>query len=267
MKKFICLIYLIVPLIGIAQDPNFTIAPGNKYIEFNKTSISDDLKDISQLRIGEYLTIGNFGLSNGSWIGNNAILNYSSYDNVGSLGDQNIFVPVWDQGTALVIRMHFSDGRFTGYTRQWNSSSQAVNINDFDKSWELGRTNAYFMGTVGIGVSNPGSWRLAVNGRIRAKEIKVETGWSDFVFEKDYNLPTLEEVEKHIREKGHLKDIPSAREVKENGIFLGQMDAKLLQKIEEIILYTIQQEKRIDELEQKNQSLTEVVEEFLRERE
>lgn len=264
MKNIIYLIYLIVPLIGTAQNPNFTIEPSNKYIEFKKTFISNDFKGVSQIKIGKYLTLGNFGLSNGSWIGNNAILNYSSYDNVGTLGNQNMFVPVWDQGTALVIGMHFSDGRFTGYTRSWNSSSQAVNIDDFDTSWELGRNSAYFKGTVGIGISNPGSWKLAVDGKIRAKEIKVETGWSDFVFEKDYNLPTLEEVEKHIIEKGHLKDIPSAQEVKQNGIFLGQMDAKLLQKIEEIMLYTIQQEKRIDELEQKNQRLTQVVEEFLR---
>src|SRR5690606_14357225 len=95
----------------------------------------------------------------------------------------------------------------------------------------------------------PGTWKLAVNGNIRAKEIKVETGWSDFVFEEGYELPTLGEVAQHIKEKGHLKDIPSAKEVKENGIFLGEMDAKLLQKIEELTLYTIQQEKQLHNLE------------------
>lgn len=103
-------------------------------------------------------------------------------------------------------------------------------------------------GNLGIGTTNPGSWRLAVNGKIRAKEIKVETGWSDFVFQKDYELPTLEEVEDHIKEKGHLKDIPSAEEVEENGVFLGEMNSKLLQKIEELTLYTIQQQKEIKEL-------------------
>jgi len=56
-----------------------------------------------------------------------------------------------------------------------------------------------FDGALGIGVTNPGSWKLAVNGKIRAKEIKVETGWADFVFYDDYELPTLEEVENHIR--------------------------------------------------------------------
>ncbi len=100
-------------------------------------------------------------------------------------------------------------------------------------------------GNVGIGTVNPGAWRLAVNGKVRAKEIKVETGWADFVFYKDYKLPTLTEVENHIKAKGHLKDIPSAKEVAENGIFLGEMNAKLLQKIEELTLYTIAQEKKL----------------------
>lgn len=111
---------------------------------------------------------------------------------------------------------------------------------------------ANFGGNVGIGTTNPGTWKLAVNGPIRAKEIKVETGWSDFVFYDNYKLPTLEEVERHIEEKGHLKDIPSAKEVAEDGIFLGEMDSRLLQKIEELTLYTIQQSKEIKELKEQN---------------
>ncbi|CAL2075767.1 conserved exported protein of unknown function [Tenacibaculum sp. 190524A02b] len=107
-------------------------------------------------------------------------------------------------------------------------------------------------GHVGIGTYHPGAWKLAVNGKIRAKEIKVETGWSDFVFYDDYKLPTLEEVESHIKEKGHLKDIPSAKEVEENGVFLGEMDSKLLQKIEELTLYTIDQDKEIKALKKQN---------------
>ena len=88
---------------------------------------------------------------------------------------------------------------------------------------------------------------VSVNGNIHTKEVKVDlNGWPDFVFEQDYDLPTLRQVEKHIEEKGHLKDIPSAKEVAENGIFLGEMDSRLLQKIEELTLYTIQQEKKID---------------------
>ena len=101
-------------------------------------------------------------------------------------------------------------------------------------------------GKVGIGTKTMGNHRLAVEGSIGAREIKVEaSGWSDFVFYDDYKLPTLKEVENHIKEKGHLKDIPSAKEVEENGFYLGEMNAKLLQKIEELTLYTIEQEKKL----------------------
>ncbi len=117
-------------------------------------------------------------------------------------------------------------------------------------------------GNLGLGTNSPNGWRLAVNGKIRAKEIKVETEWSDFVFYDNYKLPTLHEVERHIKEKGHLKDIPSAKEVEENGIYLGEMDSKLLQKIEELTLYTIQQEKKINKLEKENESLKLLAAEF-----
>ena len=110
-------------------------------------------------------------------------------------------------------------------------------------------------GDVGIGTTNTDGWKLAVSGKVRAKEINVETEWSDFVFENDYKLPTLQEVENHIKEKGHLQDIPSAKEVAENGIYLGEMDSKLLQKIEELTLYAIAQDKKIKELQLLNKKL------------
>ncbi|KRD57946.1 hypothetical protein ASE40_16500 [Flavobacterium sp. Root935] len=107
---------------------------------------------------------------------------------------------------------------------------------------------------VGIGTIDPDS-KLSVNGTIHSKEVKVDmNGWSDFVFKKEYSLPTLEEVEKHITEKGHLENIPSEEEVLKNGINLGEMNAKLLQKIEELTLYMIGQNKKIEELKRENQN-------------
>lgn len=102
------------------------------------------------------------------------------------------------------------------------------------------------IGNVSIGTTNHDS-KLAVNGTIHSKEVKVDmTGWSDFVLKKEYELPTLEEVEKYIIEKGHLENIPTEKEVLENGIKLGEMNAKLLQKIEEMTLYMIEMKKDLN---------------------
>lgn len=99
-------------------------------------------------------------------------------------------------------------------------------------------------GMVGIGTSNP-TRPLEVNGTIRAKEIIVESGWADFVFDSSYQLRPLHEVESHIQTYRCLPDIPSEAEVKENGIGLSEMNTKLLQKVEELTLYVIQQEKEL----------------------
>ncbi|WP_264537741.1 cell wall anchor protein [Flavobacterium sp. N1736] len=115
------------------------------------------------------------------------------------------------------------------------------------------------IGNVGIGTSNPKN-KLDVNGTIHSKEVKVDMiGWSDFVFKKEYNLPTLAEVEKHINEKGHLENIPSEEEVFKNGINLGEMNAKLLQKIEELTLYVIDQNKNIQGLMEENKKQNEEI--------
>lgn len=93
---------------------------------------------------------------------------------------------------------------------------------------------------------------LEINGTVQAKEIVVSnTNWADFVFANDYKLPSLNEVKRHIAENKHLPGIPDEAEVKENGINLGDMQAKLLQKIEELTLYVIQQQETIEELNEK----------------
>ncbi len=108
---------------------------------------------------------------------------------------------------------------------------------------------SYFAGNLGLGTPDTKGYKLAVNGKVRAHEIKVETAnWPDYVFAKEYSLPSLNETEKHIQEKGHLPGIPSAAEVKSNGVDLGAMNAKLLQKIEELTLHQIRQEKEMTEL-------------------
>lgn len=93
--------------------------------------------------------------------------------------------------------------------------------------------------------------KLEINGVIRSKEVKIETvgWWSDFVFDQNYQLRPLSEVENFIAKNKHLPDIPSEKEVQEKGIDVTDMQARLLQKIEELTLYIIKQEKRMDEQE------------------
>lgn len=99
-------------------------------------------------------------------------------------------------------------------------------------------------GSVGIGTNTPGVYKLAVEGTIGARKVKVTQGaWADFVFQPGYPLPSLAEVERYIKSYHHLPDIPSEKEVISDGIDLGDMDKKLLQKIEELTLYLIDIEK------------------------
>jgi hypothetical protein len=108
-------------------------------------------------------------------------------------------------------------------------------------------------GNVGIGTTTPGSFKLAVEGKIGASEIKVtlQRPWPDYVFESNYQLPGLVELEAFIKKNKHLPDMPSAREVKESGgIELGQMNAKLLEKIEQLTLYVIELKKENEAIKQ-----------------
>jgi len=103
------------------------------------------------------------------------------------------------------------------------------------------------VGNIGINTFNPDpNYKLAVNGQIRSKEIKVEAGWSDYVFDQDYALKSLKEVEKYINQNKHLPDVPSASDVKKNGVRVGETEALLLKKIEELTLYLIEKDKMIN---------------------
>ena len=106
-------------------------------------------------------------------------------------------------------------------------------------------------GKIGIGTLSPKE-QLSVNGKIRAQEIKVEAiNWPDYVFAQEHKLVPLQEIESFIKTNQHLPEIPSAKEVEKNGLSLGEMNAKLLKKIEELTLYLIEKDKQLINQEQR----------------
>jgi len=113
--------------------------------------------------------------------------------------------------------------------------------------------NAYFDNNVGIGTIDTKGYKLAVNGAGIFTKVKVKEfgAWPDFVFEPSYQLPTLQEVEQYVTTNKHLPDMPAAATVAQEGLDLGEMNRKLLQKVEELTLYLIEGNKKNEALEHK----------------
>lgn len=141
----------------------------------------------------------------------------------------------------------------------WHMSGDDITANDFIGSKnaqplviKTGNTARMYIsanGKIGINTDDPKS-HLSVNGEIRALKIKVTQNlWADYVFDSNYKLMPLKEVESFIAKNKHLPGVPSATTVQQDGLNVGDNQAVLLQKIEELTLYLIEQDKKITQLE------------------
>jgi hypothetical protein len=117
-----------------------------------------------------------------------------------------------------------------------------------------GRTDSYKRmvldnnGNLGIGTATPDA-KLTVKGVIHSQEVKIDLSGAvapDYVFEKDYPLPSLEQIKSYIDQHKHLPEVPSAKEMEANGVNLGEMNMLLLKKVEELTLYAIEANKKIE---------------------
>ena len=117
-------------------------------------------------------------------------------------------------------------------------------------------------GQVAIGTYTPATgYKFSVKGKMICEEARVQlnASWPDYVFANDYNLRPLDELEKLIKDKNHLPNIPPAAQVEKEGFDLGGMSIKLLEKVEELTLYVIELNKKYNELKENNRRLTQQV--------
>ena len=141
-----------------------------------------------------------------------------------------------------------------------SDTRKIIFANDYDKLMQVNADGKIVIGTNLIDNNNqPGDYKLFVQSGILTEKLKVSlktsSDWADYVFADDYKLMTFAELEKYIASNKHLPNVPSADQVQKEGIDVAKMDAKLLEKIEELALYLIQLNKRIGTLEQENKAL------------
>lgn len=238
-------------------------ATGNSNVFIGMQSGHDNIIGNSNVFVGNSSGITNNGNYN-VYLGSNAGADSSGGSNNVYIGDSagnensgsnNIFIGKdVGSGTTQSNKLNI-DNANSSTPLIWGDF--AADLLKFNGKVGISLGTAAFPATGGsIDVS---AYKLIVNGGILAKEVRVATTWADYVFKDTYNLPTLPEVEKYIIENGHLPNVPSAKQVEADGIEIGQMAKIQQEKIEELTLYAIQQQKQLDKQQKEIEELKALV--------
>lgn len=274
MKRsiFLTLFYLFVVVFSKAQTNVFpstgnvgigTISPSLRLHVVDSDNVNSGTILLGSLTYGatiakKSLTSGDLEI-NSFHAGNGAIrfqsngvekVIFSAIGNVGigtSTPSDKLQIEGGDVGVSLAGSIRSRLNLYT--TNQYGWQIEVANTDGNQYGGDLGFTESGVAGgrlvlkkggNVGIGLLNP-SEKLSVNGNVRAKKVIVsQTGWPDYVFDPSYKLRPLSELSAFIQQYKHLPDLPSAKEVEEKGISVGDNQALLLKKIEELTLYIIQ---------------------------
>lgn len=226
------------------NDDGLNFSNNSKIRSFNFKSLNQTIKLLTGTNTSGYtLSIGT----------NDDGVNFSNDSEIRSYNFKNV-------GQTIKLLAGYNS---SGYTLSIGVNDNGVNFsnNSTIRGYNFENSNGTLLkithnGNVGIGTKTPDA-KLSVKGKIHAEEVKIDLSvpGPDYVFKKNYDLLSIEEVQQHITTKGHLPNIPSAKEMETNGVELGVMNMKLLEKIEELTLYTIAQEKQLQQQQITNKKL------------
>jgi len=265
-----------------------TTSPGTQLVVVGNTEIVGQVRadlgstgnSLILTGTGSNFQVGHDGTSNvqvfnssGGGIQFNNDINSTTFLHIN--GNGNVGIGTRNPNHLLTLNNPSSGGTYLGLYQSY------VDGNDW-RNWTIGTNNQTFgdfaimqsnaiggnpltagtdrfyinpSGNVGIGTTAPDQL-LSVAGTIHSKEVKVDmSGWPDYVFKPAYHLPTLNEVKTYIDQNHHLPEMPSAEQVAKDGLSLGEMNAKLLQKVEELTLYMIEKDKEIQQLKKQVSTL------------
>lgn len=191
----------------------------------------------------------------------NQSVTYTSNDDAIATVDNNGLVTAVAEGDATITVTTVDGNHMATSTIMVNDPNNSGGGGG-DSPWITGANDAiyYSTGNVGIGVATPND-RLVVAGTIRGQRVRIlsetDLNFPDYVFAPEYELLSLEAVEKYIQDNHHLPEVPSAKEINEKGFTVAEMDATLLKKIEELTLYMIELKKSNDLLQKEVSQLKE----------
>ncbi len=237
-------------LIGFRSGNEITTTSNNTFIGsftgFSSTSGSfnnyfgyvagySNISGLNNIMIGAYSGYSNTTGSNNLCIGNKA-------GNNNVTGSGNVFIGNNSGFSELGSNKLYIDNSNTAAPLIWGD----FNSDRLVFNGKVGIGTSAFPTSVG-GVSIP-AYQLFVKGGILTEEVRVRSGWADYVFNDDYNLIPLSELNNYISKNKHLPGVPTSNEVENNGLSLGEIAKIQQEKIEELTLYLIKQNEKIEEL-------------------
>jgi len=238
--------------VGIGSE-SLKVNAGGSNLAIGYRSGQNNTTGSSNIFMGSYAGNGNTTGAGNTYIGNSAGTRNNGNSNI-AIGYKAGLIP---SGTTSSGSYNVFIGANAGNGIEGANKLHIQSSNNPDITTPL-IYGDFLSGKVGIDTSYvPSDYTLAVNGKTMTEEVQVMLSeqWPDYVFAEDYNLMSLTDLEAEIETLGHLPGVPSATEVEENGHALGQMDAILLEKVEELTLHLIDMNKEMEKLRKRNQAL------------